>query len=134
VELTVDELAGATGTTTRTIRSLQTMGVLDHPTLRGRTGLYGSHHLDRVRDIIHLQARGFSLQSLAILFGAHARGETLSSVLGLGELVGHLAEGPEGDTAELYGFADLQRRRVAGARRPLLSVVPTTMWDQTEAS
>ena len=37
--LSIDELAAATGTTTRSIRSFQTLGLLDHPDLRGRTGL-----------------------------------------------------------------------------------------------
>ena len=40
------------------------------------------------------------------------------------------------DTAELYGFAELQEPRAPGGGRaaPLLSVVPTTMWDESEAS
>ncbi len=43
------------------------------------------------------------------------------------------------DAAELYGFAELQRTHRArrprrGTGRPLLSVVPTTVWDESEAS
>jgi DNA-binding transcriptional MerR regulator len=128
-ELTIDELAAATGTTTRSIRSFQSMGLLDPPDLRGRIGIYGTHHADRIGAILRLQAEGFSLASLTVLFAAHARGETLDQVLGLPEA--------GSDTAELYGFADLLvgrrgRRPVRG--RPLLSVVPTTLWDETEAS
>ncbi len=40
------------------------------------------------------------------------------------------------DTAELYGFADLEPARASRrrARRPLLSLIPTTMWAESEAS
>jgi DNA-binding transcriptional MerR regulator len=145
MELTIDELAGRAGTTTRSIRSFQTMGLLPRPDLRGRTGVYGARHLEGLRSIRRLQAQGFSLQSLAVLFGAQARGESLASVLGLtGDAAAHTAQRePDraelADTAELYGFADLQSTTMSGRRSPqsrrrLLSVVPTTMWDQTEAS
>ena len=83
--LSIDELAAATGTTTRSIRSFQTLGLLDHPDLRGRTGLYGGHHRHRLEVILRLQSAGFSLRSLAVLFAAHGRGESLGDVLGLGE-------------------------------------------------
>jgi DNA-binding transcriptional MerR regulator len=131
--LTIDQLAAAGGTTTRTIRSFQSLGLLDAPTLRGRTGLYSAAHLERVRGILRLQAEGFTLASLAALFAAQARGDSLSEVLGL-------APTPvdrEADMAERYGFADLQSGRLgrrSAPRRPLLSVVPTTLWGETEAS
>jgi DNA-binding transcriptional MerR regulator len=134
--LTIDGLAAATGTTTRRIRSLQTLGLLPHPTLRGRTGLYDSAHRDRLTAILHLQEQGFSLESLGLLLDAFDAGRSLASVLGLAE------PGPsdggtdnETDSAELYGFAELQPAS-SGPRRgwPLLSVVPTTLWDESEAS
>jgi DNA-binding transcriptional MerR regulator len=135
-DLTIDELARASGSTTRSIRSLQTLGLIDPPTLRGRTGLYGLDHLDRVRAILRLQAAGFALHSLVVLFEAYERGDTLPNLLGLpAHATGDPTAG-ESDITELYGFADL-----LGARRgrrprgtPLLSVVPTTVWDETEAS
>jgi DNA-binding transcriptional MerR regulator len=139
-DLTIDELAAASGTTARRVRSLQTLGLLPHPELRGRTGLYGPAHRDRLAAILRLQDKGFSLESLGILFAALDGGRSLADVLGV--------EGPTltrsgsadtesaTDTAELYGFADLQpsssaRRR---SRQRLLSLVPTTMWDESEAS
>ena len=132
-ELTIDQVAAASGTTTRTVRSFQSMGLLDPPTLRGRTGLYGPHHIERLRAIVRLQAEGFSLQSLGLLFTAQARGASLTEVLGLGPST----VDAETDVAERYGFADLQRAR-AGRRprrgRAFLSVVPTTLWEETEAS
>lgn len=138
-QLTIDELAAATGTTSRSIRSFQTLGLLEHPDLRGRTGLYTAHHLRQLRAILGLQAQGFSLQSMSVLFAAHQRGQSLDAVLGLDGGTERRSEGfdhSDIDTAELYGFAELQGyRRGAGRRgRPLLAVVPTTVWEQTEAS
>jgi len=133
--MTIDELAAAAGSTTRSIRSFQTMGLLAYPDLRGRTGVYGPAHLQRVQAIRRLQARGFSLQSLALLFAAHARGASLAAVLDLPEGDRSLTQGPEAeaDEAELYGFGQLLHNR-ARRGRLALSVVPTTVWSQTEAS
>jgi DNA-binding transcriptional MerR regulator len=135
-EFTIDELAAATGSTTRSIRSFQTMGLVEPPDLRGRTGIYGPAHLRRVQAILGLQARGFSLQSLVVLFEAHARGASLGAVLDLPEDDGSLPQGSEAeaDEAELYGFGQLQHNRARRRGRPLLSIVPTTVWNQTEAS
>lgn len=137
LSLTVDELAAAAGTTTRRVRSLQTLGLLPHPTLEGRTGIYGLGHLERLGAILRLQARGFSLESLAVLLRAHDEGRSLAEVLGLGAPVagtaGAATAGP--DTAELYGFSDLQPAAARRAGRPpLLSLVPTTVWDESAAS
>jgi DNA-binding transcriptional MerR regulator len=137
--LTIDELATASGTTTRRVRSLQTLGLLPHPELRGRTGLYGPAHRDRLAAIQRLQDRGFSLESLGVLFAALERGQSLADVLGVHEEATDGAAGPAetvSDTAELYGFADLQPSGAARshAPKPLLSLVPTTMWDESAAS
>lgn len=134
-EQTIDELATATGTTSRTIRSFQTQGLLDPPILRGRTGYYGPEHVGVLEAILRLQAQGFSLQSLQVLFSALERGDTLADVLGL---AAPLVDGrpEEGDSAELYAFPDMvpaTSRRPAGRPR-LLSVVPTTVWSETRAS
>jgi DNA-binding transcriptional MerR regulator len=145
-DLTIDELAAASGTTTRRIRSLQTLGLLPPPELRGRTGLYGPRHQERLSVILRLQGRGFSLESLRELFLALQSGQSLAAVLGLPEHAARAtapppAESPQGsgDTAELYGFAQLQPAAAARngrrARRPLLSIVPTTVWeDENRAS
>ncbi|HXZ61860.1 MAG TPA: MerR family transcriptional regulator [Acidimicrobiales bacterium] len=164
--LTVDQLAAAFGTTTRHVRSLQTLGLLPRPELRGRTGLYGPAHRDRLAAVLRLQDQGFSLESLRILFHAHTEGRSLASVLGLparssGADAGDLDpdrsrsrsgtgsgsgsgsgshevhEAPLEDAAALYGFAELQPPSVGrhrGRGHPLLSVVPTTVWDESQAS
>jgi DNA-binding transcriptional MerR regulator len=132
--MTIDGLAATAGTTTRRVRSLQTLGLLPHPILRGRTGLYGADHRDRLRAILHLQEQGFSLESLSLLFDALAAGRSLAAVLGLPEPT-QTAGDVEADSAELYGFAQLQPGGSGPPRaRRLLSVVPTTVWDESEAS
>jgi DNA-binding transcriptional MerR regulator len=140
--LSIDELAAATGITTRSIRSFQTLGLLDHPDLQGRTGLYSAHHRHRLEVILGLQSQGFSLRSLSVLFAAHGRGESLGDVLGLGEAATEIdpdleAAGGAGagtDDAERYGFGELQRGHTSRRVRRLLAVVPTTVWDETAAS
>jgi DNA-binding transcriptional MerR regulator len=145
--LSIDELAAATGTTTRSIRSFQTLGLLDHPDLRGRTGLYGGHHRHRLEVILGLQSKGFSLRSLSVLFAAHGRGESLGDVLGLGEAATEIdpdleagagagagTDDAERDDAERYGFGELQQGHTSRRVRRLLAVVPTTVWDETAAS
>jgi DNA-binding transcriptional MerR regulator len=138
--LTIDELASLAATTTRRIRAYQTLGLLPHPELRGRTGLYGAWHQDRLSAILRLQDRGFSLESLRLLFQALDSGQSLAAVLGLPEPLAvrgrpHPAADAGTDSAELYGFADLQPSAPSrGRARPLLSVVPTTVWDESKAS
>ena len=132
---TIDDLAAATGTTTRRIRSLQTLGLLPHPTLRGRTGLYDARHRRRLEAILRLQDQGFSLESLVTLFDALQAGRSLAAVLGVSEPVPAANGGVDrgSDSAELYGFTELQPAGL-GRRRPLLSAVPTTVWDESQAS
>jgi hypothetical protein len=87
-----------------------------------------------------LQDQGFSLESLGVLFAALDGGQSLADVLGVDKETrsrGGAAETDAAtDTAELYGFADLQPSTSvrSRARQPLLSVVPSTMWDESEAS
>ena len=138
-ELTIDELASVAGTTTRRIRSFQTLGLLPHPELRGRTGLYGPLHRARLAAILRLQDRGFSLESQGVLFGALEAGRSLAEVLGVTEPA---APGDPGTDADRGHRRALRLRRAPtrcgaprrGRGRPLLSVVPTTVWDESEAS
>jgi DNA-binding transcriptional MerR regulator len=121
-ELTVDQLARRAGTTTRNVRALQTQGLLPRPELRGRTGLYGARHLDRLRAVLRLQNSGFSLSAITALFDAWEAGATLEQVLGLPPAsVGHRGEADQGD--ELSAFRDWPPRRWGGA----VAVVPTTL-------
>lgn len=123
--MTIDELAAAGRTTTRHVRSLQTLGLLPRPDVRARTGWYDRHHVQRLQAVLRLQREGFSLRSLAVLLDAHHRGRPLADVLGLTE-----ETPPTAGSADLYDFDAVLPSR----HRPVLSVVPTTMWDESEAS
>ncbi len=79
----IDELARAAGVTARNVRAHQSQGLLAAPRLVGRVGRYDAGHLDRVRAILRLQARGFSLAGIKVLFDAHDRGEDLVALLGV---------------------------------------------------
>lgn len=83
--MTIDELARAAGVTTRTIRAYQTDGLLPHPRLSGRVGLYDEGHVARLRYIAHLQSQGFSLAAIRALLDAWEDGRSLSDVLGFEE-------------------------------------------------
>ena len=60
-----DELAAAAGITVALLRSYQSKGLLPAPRHVGRTAVYGDHHLERLRRIEALKARGHSLRSIA---------------------------------------------------------------------
>jgi DNA-binding transcriptional MerR regulator len=60
-----DELAAAAGITVALLRSYQSKGLLPAPRHVGRTAVYGDHHLERLRRIEGLKARGHSLRSIA---------------------------------------------------------------------
>ncbi|MFZ0665336.1 MAG: MerR family transcriptional regulator [Acidimicrobiales bacterium] len=83
IDLTIDELARRSGTTTRNIRALQSQGALAHPEIVGRTAHYSAVHLDRLEMVMRLQRSGFSISSIATLFDAFGAGRTLGDVLGV---------------------------------------------------
>jgi DNA-binding transcriptional MerR regulator len=60
-----DELAAMAGITVALLRSYQSKGLLPAPRHVGRTAVYGDHHLERLRRIEALKARGHSLRSIA---------------------------------------------------------------------
>ncbi|CAN5728323.1 MerR family transcriptional regulator [soil metagenome] len=84
-EMTIDELARTAEVVVSTVRLYQNKGLLNPPTKRGRVGYYDAAHLARLRLIAHLQERGFSLASIKELFEGMERGESLRTVLGLGD-------------------------------------------------
>ncbi|HSO95202.1 MAG TPA: MerR family transcriptional regulator [Acidimicrobiia bacterium] len=84
----IDDLARATGVTARNLRAYQSQGLLAAPRLVGRVGRYDAGHLDRVRAIQRLHARGFSLTGIKVLFDAHDRGQTLADLLGVAASAG----------------------------------------------
>src|SRR5260370_5770846 len=79
----MDEAAGVAGVTARTMGAYQSLGLLRPARLAGRVGLYDGAHLQRLRAVGRLQARGFSLAGIKDLFDAYDRGQALGTVLGL---------------------------------------------------
>jgi DNA-binding transcriptional MerR regulator len=73
-EYTLAELAAAAGMTARNVRSYRARGLIDPPTIRGRTGYYGPEHLAQLRDVQALLARGLSLDEVRTAVG-HGSGE-----------------------------------------------------------
>jgi DNA-binding transcriptional MerR regulator len=126
VDLTVDQLARLAGTTTRHVRTLQTQGLLPRPTLRGRTGLYGQEHLDRLKAVLRLQRAGFSLAAVGVLFEAWEQGLTLEKVLGVPASAGRRRPVADHSHDDLDAFADWPTRRAVGG----VAVIPTTVLEQ----
>ena len=82
-EFTIDELAARSGVPSRTIRYYQSEGALPPPERRGRVARYDEDHLERLRLISELQARGLSLGLIRDLLQRTAPG-SLSVVEWLG--------------------------------------------------
>jgi DNA-binding transcriptional MerR regulator len=96
LEIGIDELARRCGTTVRTVREYQTLGVLPPPRKQGRVAVYGDRHVARLQAVARLQERGYSLAAIADLLSAWETGSTLPAVLGLGDAptVGAIDEVP----------------------------------------
>jgi len=85
--MTVDELARRAGSTTRNIRSYQTLGLLPAPAVVGRVGYYDEGHLGRMRLIARLQEQGFSRAGIVELLRAWEQGRSLGDMLGFEEVL-----------------------------------------------
>lgn len=75
-ELTIDELAHETGVSSRNIRYYQTRGLLPPPRVRGRSGVYGQQHVDRLALLDELKAEGLNLQAINFLLGGSGNVDT----------------------------------------------------------
>ena len=83
-EMTIDEFARETNTSARNVRAYVERGLLPSPRLVGRTGYYGSVHVERMTVIQRLQREGFSLASVRALLDARERGSGLDELMGAG--------------------------------------------------
>lgn len=79
----VEELAGFAGTTVRNLRAFQDRGVIPPPAKLGRHAVYGNAHLYRLRLVLRLQARGYSLNSIGELIDAAESGRDVRELIGL---------------------------------------------------
>jgi DNA-binding transcriptional MerR regulator len=104
-QLTIDQLAQATGLTVRNVRSYQSRGLIPPPEVQGRTGYYGAEHLTRLALIREMQAQGFNLAAIAhLLQEARGAGE---EVLGFTR---SLMTPFETETPEIVEHAELLER------------------------
>jgi DNA-binding transcriptional MerR regulator len=63
-QLTIEQLAAASGMSVRNIRAHQARGLLAPPEVRLRVGYYGPEHLAQLRLIRDLQSEGFNLAGI----------------------------------------------------------------------
>jgi DNA-binding transcriptional MerR regulator len=73
-EYTIDELATASGLSTRNLRSHHARGLLPSPEVRGRVGYYNDEHLARLRLIERMRADGFNLSAIRRLLDSIPQG------------------------------------------------------------
>jgi DNA-binding transcriptional MerR regulator len=115
-QLTIDQLAQATGLTVRNVRSYQSRGLIPPPDVQGRIGYYGSQHLTRLALIREMQAQGFNLAAIShLLEEARGSGE---EVLGFTRA---LMTPFETEAPEILEHAELLRR-LGGEVEPRLIV------------
>jgi DNA-binding transcriptional MerR regulator len=93
-ELTIDELARVAQLPVRTIREYTTMRLLPAPARRGRVGVYGKVHRERLALVSRLQQRGYSLAGIRDLLASFDAGANLPALLGVDIGPGALDEVP----------------------------------------
>jgi DNA-binding transcriptional MerR regulator len=81
--MTIDDLARSAELPVRTIREYHTMRLLPPPQRRGRVGIYGPPHIQRLNLIGRLQRRGYSLAGIRDMLQAWDAGTGLTAVLGV---------------------------------------------------
>ncbi|CAN5548423.1 hypothetical protein BH09ACT8_BH09ACT8_18000 [soil metagenome] len=85
-EYRIDELAQASGVSSRNIRAYRERGLLEPPRRVGRTAIYDDGHVTQLRIINRLLARGFSSAHIADFFETVRKGRDLEDLLGLREI------------------------------------------------
>ena len=83
MELTIDELASQAQLPVRTLREYHSLRLLPPPERRGRIGVYGTQHVERLALIGRLQRRGYSLAGIKDLLAAWDAGADLTTLLGV---------------------------------------------------
>jgi DNA-binding transcriptional MerR regulator len=83
MELTIDELASQAQLPVRTLREYHSLRLLPPPERRGRIGVYGPQHVQRLALIGRLQRRGYSLAGIKDLLAAWDAGADLTTLLGV---------------------------------------------------
>ena len=114
-DMTIDELARASGMTVRNIRAHQSRGLLPAPEVRARTGFYGPDHVRRLQLIQELQGKGYNLAAIKHLL---ERSDT--SAQDLLRFADTLLAPAGAEQPEVVELAELRERFGAGDdRKPL---------------
>jgi DNA-binding transcriptional MerR regulator len=131
----VDELAGHARLPVRTIREYQTLRLLPSPRRRGRIGVYGQEHAQRLAVIARLQRRGYSLAAIKDLLEARDDGTDVAALLGIDAGPAALDETPLRLTRTSCGpgSPDSPRRR-CGTLAPSASLPPTAVSTSSSAA
>lgn len=97
----VDRLAELAGISVELLRSYQSRGLLPAPTHEGRVAWYDGRHLDRLRRIRDLKAKGWSIRAIAAALDDS--GGSLRAAV-------DAALQPDGDDDEQFDLAELAER------------------------
>ena len=114
MEMRVEELAKRSGASVDTVRYYQAKGLLSPPRRQGRVALYDEGHLARIERIRSLQARGFTLATIARIVSGELDAADEA-------LVGALTEESLADEGRLLSLEDVAQR--TGIPEPLLQAI-----------
>ena len=113
-DLTIEQLAAASGMSVRNIRAHQARGLLAPPEVRLRVGYYGPEHVARLSLIRDLQFDGFNLAGIKRLLD-----DTDATAQRLARFRQALTEPPNAERAQTLTVTELGRRfRVSGEQAP----------------
>lgn len=114
----VDELAARSGVTVDTVRFYQSRGLLPPPERRGRLAYYSDDHVERLRRIRDLKAKGLTLAAIRRVLAGELDAPDRALV---GALVEELPGGASTRAEELISLDKLSRR--TGAPTALLAAI-----------
>lgn len=103
--LRIDDLAQRSGIASGTIRFYQREGLIPPPAREGRVAWYSDEHLDRLRRVRELQARGLPLALIRDLLERDDSGEDISPWLALDSAV--FGRSPVADERALERLSEL---------------------------
>jgi DNA-binding transcriptional MerR regulator len=86
-EFSIDELARQAGSNVRNVRLYQERGLLPPPRRDGRTNRYSEEHLERLRLILDMLAKGYPLAAIRELLEAWEGQRSLAELLGFEQAV-----------------------------------------------
>ncbi|HZE03889.1 MAG TPA: MerR family transcriptional regulator [Solirubrobacteraceae bacterium] len=113
-EMTIEQLAAATGMTVRNIRAHQARGLLAPPEVRLRVGYYGPEHVAQLKLIRDLQEDGFNLAGIKRLLD-----DGQGTAQRLARFRRALASSPDAEQPQTLTVAELGKRfRVRAEQAP----------------